>query len=264
MRHSLAVFLLLTLAACSVFEPLPEGNAPTKAGSAEELYAEAKANLNDGEYTDALKRYEKLQARFPYGRYAQQSMLEMAYAYYRQAEPDPAISTADRFIKQFPNNPHIDYAYYLKGLANFNGEVSLLTTFSGQDASERDPRAPQESFEAFKELVTRFPNSQYAPDARIRMQYLINILAKHELHIARYYHRRGAYLAAVNRAQNILKLYPTSPATRDALAVMVQSYDAMGMTQLRDDTQAILIKNGGTTISLLSQQPDKSWWQIWK
>ncbi len=264
MRHSLAVFLIVTLAACSVFEPLPEGSVPTTAGSAEELYAEAKGHLGDGEYTDALKRYEKLQARFPYGRYAQQAMLEMAYAYYRQAEPAPAIATADRFIKQFPNNPHIDYAYYLKGLANFNGELSLLTKFSGQDNSERDPQAPQESFNAFKELVTRYPNSRYAPDARLRMQYLVNVLARHELHIAQYYQRRGAHLAAVNRAQNILKTYPNSPATRDALGIMVQSYDAMGLTQLRDDTQMLLSKNGGERISLLSQQPDKFWWQIWK
>lgn len=266
MRHSLAVFLLLSLSACSVFEPLPNGDAPSsgKVTTAEELYGEAKAHLNDGEYSDALKRYEKLQARFPYGRYAQQAMLEMAYAYYRQGEPDPAISTADRFIKQFPNNPHIDYAYYLKGLANFNGEISLLNSMSGQDPSERDPSAPQSSFDAFKELATRFPNSRYAPDARLRMQYLVNMLAKHELHIAHFYQRRGAYIAAVNRAQNILKTYPNSPATRDALGVMVQSYDAMGMTQLRDDTQRVLTQNGGAAISLLSDQPEKPWWQFWK
>ena len=262
MRHSLAVFLLLTLAACSIFEPLPEGDPHSKAISAEELYGEAKNNLNDGEYTDALKRYEKLQARYPYGRYAQQAMLEMAYAYYRQGEPAPAIATADRFIKQFPNNPHIDYAYYVKGLANFNGENSLLNTISGQDPSERDPHSLQESFDDFKALVTRYPSSQYTPDAKIRMQYLINLLARHELQIAQYYLRRGANLAAVNRAQDVLTLYPNSPATRDALDVLVQGYDAMGLNQLRDDAQAVLSKNGG--VSRQPNQTYKSWWQFWK
>ncbi|MFY9260436.1 MAG: outer membrane protein assembly factor BamD [Gallionella sp.] len=264
MRHSLAVFLLLTLAACSVFEPLPEGDPNTKAISAEELYQEAKTNLNDGEYSTSLKRYERLQARYPYGNFAQQAMLEMAYAYYRQGEPAPAIATADRFIKQFPNNPHVDYAYYLKGLVNFEGEGSILNNIGGQDPSERDPHALQESFDNFKELVTRYPNSRYTPDAKVRMQYLINTLAKHDLHIASYYLRRGAYLSAVNRAQDVLTKYPNSPATHDALNVLVQGYDAMGLTQLRDDAQLILSKNGGATVSLLSNQPEKIWWQFWK
>lgn len=267
MRHSLAVFLTITLSACSVFDPLPNGEAPVNTGkaiSAEELYAEAKGMMNEGEYNNALKRYEKLQARFPYGRYAQQAMLEMAYSYYRQGEPAPAISTADRFIKQFPNNPHIDYAYYLKGLANFNGEITMLGQVSGQDPSERDPSTAQMSFEAFKELVTRYPNSRYAPDARLRMQYLVNLLAKHDLNIARYYQRRQAYVAALNRAEYIFQNYPNSPATRDALVVMVQCYDAMGLTQLRDDTQRILSKNGGPSVTLLSNQEEKAWWQVWK
>lgn len=264
MRHSLAVFLLLTLAACNVFEPLPEGTPNSKAVSAEELYQEAKTHLNDGEYSDAIKRYEKLQARYPYGNFAQQAMLEMAYAYYRQGEAAPAIATADRFIKQFPNNPHVDYAYYLKGLANFDGEASLLGFISGQDPSERDPHGLEESFDNFKDLVTRYPNSRYTPDAKIRMQYLINTLAKHDLKVAHYYLRRGAHLAAVNRAQDVLTKYPNSPATHDALNVLIQAYDAMGLTQLRDDSQLILSKNGGSTVSLLSNQPAKSWWQFWK
>ncbi len=266
MRHSLAVILVFALSACSVLDPLPNGDAPgaIKANSAEELYADAKAFLNEGEYNSALKRYEALQARYPYGRYAQQAMLEMAYTYYRQDEPEPAIATTDRFIKQFPNNPNLDYAYYLKGLASFNGEISALGRLGNQDMSERDPSMPQRSFEAFKELVTRYPNSRYAPDARLRMQYLVNMLAKHDLNIARYYHRRHAYVAAVNRAQNILQTYPNSPATRDALAIMVQCYDAMGMPQLRDDTQRILTQNGGPSVTLLSDQGEQPWWQIWK
>jgi outer membrane protein assembly factor BamD len=240
--------------------------------SAEETYAGAKQNLNDGNYEAAIKQYESLQSRYPYGRYAQQAMLETAYAYYRQGEAEPAVAAADRFIKQYPNNPHVDYAYYVKGLANFNGEISILSSVGGQDPTERDPKAAQDSFDTFKDLVTRFPNSKYAADSKVRMQYLVNALAKHELYVARYYLRRGAYIAAVNRAQGILSLYPNSPATRDALEIMVQAYDAMGMTDLRDDAKRVLAKNNGTPSSTPGGNgttangttPEKHWWQIWK
>ena len=263
MRHILAVFLTLTLAACS---SLPEEKDLAKNLSAEQLYTEAKAKLDDKTYDAAIKKYEILQSRYPYGRYAQQAMLEMAYAYYKQNEPDPAISAADRFIKQFPNNPHVDYAYYVKGLANFSGDASMINTLGGEAASDRDPQMVQDSFNAFKELITRFPDSQYAPDAKMRMQYLVNQLASHDLHVAQYYLRRGANIAALNRAQGIFKQYPNSPATRDALLVMVRAYDAMGMITLRDDTQRILNQNGGSeaATALAIAQNKKSWWQFWK
>lgn len=263
MRHSLAVFLLLTLVGCSA---LPEEGDKGKAQSAEELYTSAKAKLDDKIYDAAIKKYETLQSRYPYGRYAQQAMLEMAYAYYKQGEPDPAISAADRFIKQFPNNPHVDYAYYLKGLANFTGDTGIVNTLGGEAASDRDPQLSQDSFNAFKELITRFPDSQYAPDAKIRMQYLVNQMARHDLHVANYYLRRGANIAALNRAQDILRLYPNSPSTRAALLVMVRAYDAMGMTSLRDDTQRVLNQNGGSEAATAQAIADgkKSWWQFWK
>ena len=190
-------------------------------------------------------------------------MLEMAYAYYRQGEPEPAISTADRFIKQFPNNTHVDYAYYVKGLATFNGEINVLSSISAQYPSERDPQAAQDSFNAFKELISRFPDSKYSADARVRMQYLVNFLAKHELHVASYYLRRGAYIAAVNRAQDILKIYPNSPSTRAALQIMADAYDKMGLTELRDGARKVLAANGG----LKDQHPGEekqSWWKFWK
>ncbi|OGS98208.1 MAG: outer membrane protein assembly factor BamD, partial [Gallionellales bacterium RIFCSPLOWO2_02_60_31] len=243
MRHSLALFLLLTLTACSIFEPLPDGSAPIKQMSVEEIYSQAKEELNDENYESAIKLYETLQSRYPYGRYAQQALLEVAYAYYRQGEAESAVSSAERFIKQYPNSPHVDYAYYVKGLANFHGETSLLQSAGGQDPTERDPKAAQDSFAAFKDLVTRFPNSKYAADSRVRMQYLVNMLAKHELHVASYYLRRGAYIAAANRAQGVLTQYPNSPSTRDALEILVQAYDAMGMTDLRDDARRVLAKN---------------------
>lgn len=235
-----------------------------KPKSVEESYAEAKESLDSGDYETAITLYETLQSRYPYGRYAQQALLETAYAYYKKGEPEPAISTADRFIKQYPNNQHVDYAYYLKGLANFNGELGLLSMLGGQDPTERDPKAAQDAFDAFRDLVTRFPDSKYAPDSRLRMQYLSNALAKYELHVARYYLRRGAHIAAVNRAQGILTQYPNSPSTRDALELMVKAYDAMGMTDLRDDARRVLEKNAGTAPPSGENQPEKSWWQFWK
>ncbi|HZW26428.1 MAG TPA: outer membrane protein assembly factor BamD [Gallionella sp.] len=265
MRHSLAVILLLTLTACSLLEPLPDGSEPTALLSAEQLYDQAKTELNDGNYSTAVTLYEKLQSRYPYGRYAQQALLETAYANYRQGETEAAVSASDRFIKQYPNHPHVDYAYYVKGLANFGGEISLLKSLGGQDPTERDPKAAQESFAAFKDLVTRFPNSKYAPDSKLRMQYLLNALAKHEVHVARYYLRRGAHIAAVNRAQSILTQYPNSPSTRDALEIMVKGYDAMGMTDLRDDARRVLAKNtSAAEAAAVESKPEKSWWQFWK
>jgi len=261
MRHSLAVFLLFTLSACSLLESLPDAD-PTKRMSDKELYSLAKDDLNEGAYELAIKKYETLQSRFPYGRYAQQSLLETAYAYYRQGEAEQAISAAEQFIKQYPNNPYVDYAYYLKGLASFNGDAGILKTLGGQDPTERDPKAAQDSFAAFKDLVTRFPDSKYAPDSRVRMQYLSNALARYELHVARYYLRRGAHIAAVNRAQAILTQYPNSPSTRDALKILVQAYDAMGMTDLRDDARRVLAKNSGT--GGIESGQDKTWWQFWK
>jgi outer membrane protein assembly factor BamD len=263
MRHSLAVFLLLTLAACS---SVHESKDKQKPESAEALYTDAKAKFDEKTYDAAIKKYEILQSRYPYGRYAQQAMLEMAYAYYKQGEPDPAIGAADRFIKQFPNNPHVDYAYYLKGLANFTGDTGILSTIDSNSASDRDPQTSQDAFNAFKELITRFPDSQYTPDAKIRMHYLVNQMARHDLHIAKYYLRRGANIAALNRAQDVLRQYPNSPSTRGALLVMVRAYDAMGMTGLRDDTQRVLNQNGGSEAATAAAIADskKSWWQFWK
>lgn len=240
MRHSLAVFLLLTLTACT---SVPDANDAAKTPSAEEMFKDAKESLNNENYETAIRKFESLQSRYPYGRYAQQALLEVAYAHYRQNEAEPAMSAAERFIKQYPNNPHVDYAYYVKGLANFKGEKTLLDLLGGQDPTERDPRAAQDSFAAFRDLVTRFPNSKYAPDSRVRMQYLINSLAKYEIHVASYYLRRGAHISAVNRAREVLTQYPNSPSTRDALLILVQGYDALGKKDLRDDAQRVFDKN---------------------
>ena len=238
MKRSLALFVA-ALAACSTLDKLD----PATAMSADKLYAEAKDALDGGQYDLAIKRYEALEARFPYGRYSQQGQLEVAYAYYKQNEQVSAVAAAERFMKLHPNHPNVDYAYYLKGLAYFNEELGVLGRIAQQDRTERDPKSARESFDAFKDLAQRFPESKYTPDALARMKYLVNALASHEVHVARWYVRRGAYVAAVNRAQYALKTYPEAPAQEEALLIMIQSYDALRMPKLRDDTERILRKN---------------------
>jgi outer membrane protein assembly factor BamD len=237
MKRSVALFTLL-LAACSFTDKSDPAN-----WSAAKLYREAKEALDSGGYEQAVKHYETLESRFPYGRYSQQAQLEIAYAYYKQNEPVLAVAATERFIKLHPNHVNVDYAYYLKGLVYYNEDLGLLGRLSGQDRTERDPKAVRDSFDAFKDLVQRFPESKYASDAGARMRYLLNSLAFHEVHVARYYMKRGAYVAAANRAQFALKSYPEAPAREEALLIMVRAYDALDMPELRNDAQRILRKN---------------------
>src|SRR5574340_63360 len=261
MKHSVAVILLLLAAGCGL---LPEVQDETKGWSAQKLYTTAKQELDDGNYEKAIKYFETLEARYPFGKYAQQAQLEVAYAYYKDNETVSAVAACDRFIKLHPNHPHVDYAYYLKGLANFNEDLGLLGRLANQDMSERDPKAARDSFEAFKELVTRFPASKYAADASARMNYLVNALASYEVHAARYYIKRGAHVAAANRAQYVLQHYPQTPATEEALALMVISYQALGLTDLRDDAARVLKANFPNSRYLPgAPAAEASWWKLW-
>ena len=262
MRHSLALILLLAVTACSS----TPGKDVDKVEPVETMYADAMDELNSGAYEKAVKAFDKLQSRYPYGRYAQQAQLETAYAYFKQNEPESALAATQRFIKQYPNNPHVDYAYYLKGLISFNEDLGLLGAIVDKDLSERDPKAARDAFASFKDLVTRFPNSEYAADSRMRMRYLINALAQYEIHVARYYLRRGAFVAAANRAKGVLNDYPQTPSTIDALQIMVRAYGALGMQDLRDDAQRVLDQNTKLRgiASEVRQQSEKSWWQFWE
>jgi outer membrane protein assembly factor BamD len=251
------------MSACGL---LPEGEQDETAGwSAQRLYSEAKDSLNSGNYEQAVKYYGKLEARFPYGRFAQQAQLELAYAHFKDNEPAQAVAAADRFIKLHPNHPSVDYAYYLRGLANFNDDLGFVGYLTGQDLTERDPKAARDAFEAFRELVTRFPNSRYTPDGIARMNYLLNALAAHEVHVARYYMRRNAYVAAANRVQFALKTYPQAPANEEGLVILVGAYGALGMNDLRDDAQRVLMKNFPNSPYLKGGRPagERRWWQIW-
>jgi len=255
--------LVLALAGCGL---LPEEKDETKGWSAQKLYTEASTALGNGDYTNAIKYYEKLEARYPFGRYAMQAQLDVAYAYYRSEEPAQAIAAADRFIKLYPNSPATPYAYYLKGIVNFNLSLGLLERYLPTDPSQRDAGAALEAYKDFEELVRRFPDSEYAKDARQRMLYLRNNLARYEVHVARYYLNRGAYLAAANRAGYVVDRFQRSPAVRDALEVMAQAYDKLEMPQLADDARRVLALNEqqGSFAAAPIKVEEKAWSQkVW-
>lgn len=226
------------------------------------IFSEAKEELGAGGYERAIPLLEKLEGRAAGTPLAQQAQLEKAYAYYRTNEPAQAISTLDRFIKLHPASPALDYALYLKGIVNFNDNLGMFAFLTKQDLSERDQKAAKVSFESFRELVQRFPDSKYAPDARLRMTYVINSLAESEVNVARYYYQRGAYVAAVNRAQLALTEYQGVPAAQEALTLLVKSYEAMGMPDLAADARRVLEKNYPSNAAGAGQPRKDPWWKL--
>ena len=243
----LLVISLLILGGCSL---LPDQIDNTKDWSADRFYTEAKDAMNSGDYGTAIKYFETLEARYPFGRYAQQAQLEVIYAYYKDNEPVSAVSAADRFIKLYPRHPFVDYAYYLKGLANFNAGRGLIERYIPQDASQRDPGAARQSFQDFSDLVKRFPNSKYTNDAILRMAYLRNNLAKYEINVANYYMKRGAYVAAANRAKYVVENYPRTPSMPDALGILAKAYKVMELDDLSADALRVLELNYPTSPAL--------------
>jgi outer membrane protein assembly factor BamD len=237
----------------------------TTGWSPNRLYSEAKSELDAGAFEKAIPLFEKLEGRAAGTPLAQQAQLEKAYAHYKAGEQAQAHATLDRFIKLHPSSPAYDYALYLKGITNFNDNLGMFSFISRQDLSERDQKAAKESFESFRELVTRFPDSRYTPDARARMTYIVNSLAQYEVHVARYYYSRGAYVAAINRAQAALAEYRDVPALEEALFILMRSYDALGMTQLRDDTRRVMEKSYPGSDYLAGRvKPNKQpWWKFW-
>ena len=229
-----------TLAGCSMWG---EELDPTRDWSARRLYDTAKGHLDRGAYEQAIEYYEKLDVRYPFGPLAMQGQLDLVYAYYKFDQHASAIAAADRFIKLHPRHSNVDYAYYLKGLVHFVGDDSILDRFVSKDRSEHDTNATLQSFRAFEELVQRFPESRYADDSRRRMLYLKNLLATHEIHAARYYIKRGAWLAAANRARYVVENFQRTPAVSDALAVMTIAYREMGLDDLAADAARVLRLN---------------------
>lgn len=211
--------------------------------SVAQLYEEAKALLLNQEYASAIQYYESLESRFPYGAYAERARIEMAYAYYKDSQPESAIIAADRFIKLHPNHTHVAYAYYLRGLASFDNSTSFLDRVFDQEPSERDPKSIRRAFNYFAELVQRFPKSRYTADTIKRMRELRENLARYEIHVANYYQRHGAHLAVVNRTKYVIENFQGAKAIPDALALMVQSYRNLGMQDLANDALRVLELN---------------------
>ncbi len=258
-RSLLMTGLALLLAACATTEDKTAGMEPAK------IYADAKDEMSSGAYDKAIVLLEKLEGRAAGTPLAQQAQLDKAYAQHKSGEGVQAVATLDRFMKQHPASPALDYALYLKGIVNFNDNLGLFGSVIKQDLSERDQKAAKDSFEAFKELVSRFPDSRYTPDARQRMVYITNSLAQYEVHVARYYFNRGAYVAALNRAQSALTDYRDVPAQEEALYILMRSHDAMGATALRDDARRVLEKTYPNS-SYLTQgfKPRQDpWWKLW-
>lgn len=207
------------------------------------LYRSAQTSLRGGNYHDAITKLQKLEARFPFGRYAEQAQLELIYANFMSYQPEAARTAADRFIRLHPQHPNVDYAYYLKGLASFNQDRGLLDRFSLADISTRDPSSSRQAFNDFSELLERYPDSQYAPDARQRMIYLRNLLAHYEISVAQFYMRRGAYVAAANRARNVVEHYSQSLSVDDALAIMIEANWRIGLPDAANDALRVLALN---------------------
>ncbi|MGH8337616.1 MAG: outer membrane protein assembly factor BamD [Gammaproteobacteria bacterium] len=237
----------------------------TAGWSPNKIYSEAQDEMSGGSYDKAVPLFQKLEGRAAGTTLAQQAQLDKAYAQYKGGQETQAIATLDRFAKLHPTSPALDYALYLKGLANFNDDLGLFSFLTRQDLSERDQKAAKESFESFKELVTRFPDSRYTPDARQRMIYIVNSLASYEVHVARYYYTRGAYVAALNRSEAALRNYRDTPALEEALYIMIKSYDALGMTKLRDDTERVMEKSYPKSAYLSHGFKSSSdpWWKFW-
>jgi len=265
MVRSVIAAVLLAAAALSGCSSLDTANDETLGWSAQRIYGEAKDAQSSRDWQKAIKLLEKLEARYPYGRYAQQAQLEVAYCQFKDNERASAIAAADRFIKLYPNHPNVDYAWYLKGLINFNSLEGALSWLTTPDMSDRDPKASRDAFLAFKEVVVRFPESRYAADAALRARYLINGLANSEVYVARYYMKRTAYVAAANRAQYAIEHYPQSPAVEEAMAILMHAYDRLGLTDLRDSTQRVLLKNFPQTPYLKPGGVQKKvpFWRLW-
>jgi len=261
MKRSVALIALALVVGCAGFG---KEHDETVNWTARQLYVDAKENLDALNYEKSIKQYERLQARYPFDRYALQAEIDVAYAYYKQNDVEATVAATDRFIKMHPDNSNVDYAYYLKGLVHFNQDIGIMGKLADQAQSERDPKAARDSFDAFKELSTRFPNSKYAPDAIARMKYLVNVLAEHEVKVANFYYRRTAFVAASGRARYALENYPQSPSIEEALFILVKSYDALGMIELRDDANRVMRKNFPDSDYLKRGLKDQPWWQFWK
>jgi len=248
---------LLTLTACG------GGRVRQPVTDADKLYEQAQVATKNNNYREAIANYEQLEARYPFSNAAKQAQLDLMYAYYKNREPEAAIDQADQFIRENPAHPRVDYAYYIKGLVQFERNPNFLERWFKADLSQRPPLDARKSFQAFQAILERFPNSEYAPDSRQRMIFLRNRLASYEVYVAEYYLRRGAYVGAINRAKYALENYDGAPQLKRALQVMAQSYRQLGLPDLAEDSERVIKENYGS-IDVAMVAPKDPWWKFWR
>ncbi len=250
--------LAAVLTACGSSQAEKDAASPV-----EKLYADAMEDVDSANYDKAIKSLDRIEGKAAGSILAQQAQLELAYLYWKTADKVQALATIDRFIKLHPSSPALDYALYLRGCINFNDDLGFFGQLAGQDLAERDQAAARESYQSFKQLVEQFPDSKYSADARIRMNFTVNELAEYEVRVAAYYMRRTAYVAAANRAKESVLEFPQTASTPQALEIMVEAYDRLGLTQLRDDAQRVLDKNFPDSSYSAEAKAKRPWWQIW-
>jgi outer membrane protein assembly factor BamD len=256
---ALALVAIMLIAGCGSIKGEKD---PTAGWTAERLYQDARTEISAGNWKDARTRLEAVEARYPFGGYAQQSLIDQAYVNWKDDEPEQALAAIDRFQQQYPNHAGTDYMLYLKGLITFTPPSASFTKFTRQDPSERDPKGLRESYESFNELIKRYPDSRYTADAKKRVTWLVSTIAQNEVHVAQYYYERGAYIAAVNRAQTVITDFQGVPVAEKALYIIYLSYDKLGLTDLRDDAKRVLDQNFPNT-KLYAQgldEPRGSYW----
>ena len=263
-RVAACISVLCTAALLAGCASAPKDETAT--GTAERLYKDAREDMDAGSFERAIKSLERVEGLAAGSVMAQQAVLDMAYLHWKADDRVQALSTIERFIKLNPSSPALDYAMYLRGVINFNENLGLLGAIAGQDLSERDQRASRDSFQAFKQLLDQFPNSKYAPDARLRMNYIVNSLASYEVHVARYYFRRGAYVAAAARAQQAVADFQRAPALEEALHIMMQSYAKLNLPELQDGAEKVLRLNYPSSSFLggAVAAGGKPWWRLWQ
>ncbi len=258
--RAVCAVVALIVGACSSGPQTKDASGQT---AAEKVYREAQDELASGAYERAIKAFERVEGLAAGTQLAQQAHPELAYAQWKGGEKASALAAVERFIKLNPSSPGQDYAFYLRGLIHFNDDLGLLGNVLGQRMSERDQRASRDAWQAFKQLVDQYPSSPYAADARLRMNYLVNAMAESEIQVAKYYMRRGAYLAAANRAQQAVAEYPDAPAAEEALALMARAYGLLQLPELRNAAQRVLKLNYPNSSLLAAQDAERPWWRLW-
>jgi len=254
---AVVIGLLVALGGCKTHRVDPKKETPDL------LYKRAHKSLENNDFANAIKVYEALAARFPFTDEARQSRLDLIYAYYRAGESESATDAAETFIRENPTHPRVDYAVYIKGLVDFERTPNAIEHLFRADLTQRPPSTARKAFASFKQVVDQYPKSEYAHDALQRMIYLRNRLASYEVHVARYYLRRGAYVAAAQRAKGAIEQYDGAPAVREALAIMIEAYDRLNLQPLAAQTRQVYEANYGGEIRQAQAEIKKSWWKIW-